>query len=96
MEVALTAPTNLADAVRGDSLNDTPTFDWDPVENAVSYEVAIGTSAGATDVLDWAPAISTSYSASGLTLVNGEMYYASVRAVDANGNRSEASLGDGW
>ncbi|MEE9167490.1 MAG: SBBP repeat-containing protein, partial [Candidatus Neomarinimicrobiota bacterium] len=61
-----------------------------------SYEWAIGTTSGGTDVQDWTSAgSSTSASASSLSLTDGTTYYVSVRAKDAAGNTSSVVTSDG-
>lgn len=47
------------------------------------YEYAVGTTAGATDVLDWtaaSPETATEVTQPGLSLVDGQTYYISVKA----------------
>ena len=56
---------------------------WPAADGATGYEFAIGTSAGATDMLDWyAVGLSTSAAAGLLPLVTGGTYYCSVRVVE--------------
>jgi len=93
----LSAPQNFTYDERGDSLTDSPLLSWDPVDEALSYEIAIGTSQGASDVLDWTDVGMTSVlSQSDLSLPNGVMLYASVRAIASDGTKGEAAEGDGW
>ena len=93
----LTVPENFSYAERGDSLTSTPELSWDHVEDADSYEIAIGTSLGGTDVLDWTDVgLNTTLSQTGLSLGNGAMLYASVRAVGSDGTKGEAAVGGGW
>lgn len=50
------------------------------------YMYAIGTSAGATDFVDWTDnSNNTSVTASGLSLTAGQMYYVSVKVIDSAG-----------
>lgn len=61
------------------------------------YEVAIGTSAGASNVKAWASVgASTSSAVSGLSLSTNTDYYVSVRAVDGAGNNSSAVSGSAF
>jgi|GEM_PF-1678119 len=60
------------------------------------YEYAIGTSAAGTDTRDWTSLGAVNgCTATGLSLVDGRTYYASVRALDASGNRSASASSDG-
>ncbi len=62
-------------------------LNWDAVPTAPvdHYEVAIGTSAGASDVAGWTNVgVLTSYTFTGQALTNGDVYYCSVRPVDAS------------
>ncbi|NJL25853.1 MAG: hypothetical protein HC902_12245, partial [Calothrix sp. SM1_5_4] len=68
-----------------------PTLSWpastDAGSGGVSYQVGLGSSAGAMDVVSWVSVGSvTSYSFSGLSLTNGASYFAVVRALDSSGN----------
>jgi len=95
--INLTAPANFTYAERGDSLTDSPVLSWDPVDDADFYEIAIGTSQGATDVLGWTDVgATTSLSQSGLSLANASLFYASVRAVGSDGSKGEVSEGNTW
>jgi N-acetylneuraminic acid mutarotase len=61
------------------------------------YELAIGTSSGGTQTLNWTNIGNVvSYTRTGLTLANSTTYYSSIRAVDAAGNTGSAVNGDGW
>ncbi|MBI3183425.1 MAG: hypothetical protein HYZ28_14905, partial [Myxococcales bacterium] len=58
----------------------------DPESGTVKYEWAIGTSAGGTEVQGFVDvALSTSVSATGLTLTSGAKYYVTVRATNGAG-----------
>jgi hypothetical protein len=63
------------------------------VNSAISkYWYAIGTTAGATNVVSWTDnALNTSITKSGLTLLPGQTYYFSVKAVDEAGLTSICS-----
>jgi len=93
----LLAPTNVIDGSQNGSLDTTPIITWQEVELAVSYEIAIGTRAGGTDVHDWTN-IGESPMAElrSLSLENVKVYYASIRAVDVNGAKGPIAYGDGW
>jgi len=59
------------------------------------YEYAIGTTAGATDVLSWTVTSATSATVTGLSLTDGQEYYFSVSAVDNAGLKSVPDTSDG-
>ena len=65
---ALTAPLNGATGVDPGTM-----FTWTPVNGATSYEVVIGTSAGASDVYDSGKIAGRSFPA--LTLLSDATYY---------------------
>lgn len=80
-----------------------PTISWTASTSSgagsfAGYELALGTSAGATDILGWTTLGNvTSYTpSSGFTLVDGTLYFASVRAVKTTGLRSGVASGDGF
>ncbi|HEX4923638.1 MAG TPA: fibronectin type III domain-containing protein, partial [Bdellovibrionales bacterium] len=97
-----TAPGTPNDGATHNSAAETPTVTWTASTDTggsgiASYEFAIGSTSGATDVLTWTDITNvTSYQRTGLTLTNNEDYFVSVRAVDVAGNRSPASTSDGW
>ena len=73
---------------------------WTAVTDASSgiqtYQYAIGTTTGGTDVVNWTDnTTSTSVTVSGLSLTNGTTYYVSVRAVDNAGNIGTAATSNG-
>ena len=60
------------------------------------YQYAIGTSEGATDVVDWTEnGLETSFNMNGLSLQSGITYHISVKATDALGNESDPFISDG-
>jgi hypothetical protein len=64
------------------------------------YEIALGTAAGDSNIIDWyntvqTYALDTLINADSLTLVDGDTYYVSVRVSDVAGNRSPVLTGDG-
>lgn len=60
--------------------------------NITEYRYAIGTSAGATNVVPWTSVgLNTSVTRTGLALVNGHSYYFSVRAYDNSGHYGTGS-----
>jgi len=72
------------------------TTSTDPNSDIASYAYAIGTTAGASDVLAWTNnALSTSVSNSSLTLTDGQIYYFSVKAVNGAGLESTVTISDG-
>ena len=98
---APTDPGSFSDGVTTSSTSSSPALTWsassDGGSGISSYEVAIGTSAGATDTMNWTDVGNvTSATFSSLSLTWGSTYYASVRSLDAAGNPSSASQGDGF
>lgn len=83
------------------SIAESPKMDWaslvsDAGSGVTKYEISLGTSSGASDIVGWTNiGSSTNQILSGLSLTNGSTYYTSLRATDAAGNSSTAS-GDGW
>lgn len=77
------------------------TINWDAVADVAGmaklrYEVALGTTVGGTDIVGWTDAaLATSYNFTGLSLVNGTKYYASVRIVTAAHGNLNACYSDG-
>ncbi|MBC8402241.1 MAG: PQQ-binding-like beta-propeller repeat protein, partial [Candidatus Marinimicrobia bacterium] len=68
----------------------------DAMRELMSYEYAIGTTPTGSDTVDWTDAgTQTNIIVTGLTLVEGITYYASVRALDMAGNVSGIATGDG-
>jgi hypothetical protein len=60
------------------------------------YWYAIGTTAGATDVVNWTDnGMATAITHSGLTLTSGQMYYFSIRSQDGAGLISATTSSDG-
>ncbi|WP_157232221.1 kelch repeat-containing protein [Hyalangium minutum] len=95
------APTGLNDGTATSAASASPIASWtastDVGSGIARYELAIGSSAGGTDLLNWTSVGNvTSASQAGLTLSPGMTYYTSVRASDQAGNVSAAALGDGW
>lgn len=73
------------------------TINWDDVGAGITrYEVALGTSPGATDVAGWANAgLALNYTFTGLSLSNGSSYYATIRIVDPGPNTTNLVDSDG-
>ena len=93
----LAAPANLAVAEATMFASDrSPEINWDSVNGATSYEVAIGSTSGGTEILTWTNVGNVNvYQATGLTLTPGS-YYASVRAVGPNNEKGPVSTADAW
>ncbi len=70
---------------------------WQVVNDAsgVTYQYAIGTTPGGTDVQSFQALIDTRVSLNNLTLTSGRHYYVSVRTVDAAGNIGPTQSSDG-
>jgi len=68
----------------------------DAQSGIVKYWYAIGTGAGATDVVDWTDnGNNTSVTKSGLALTNGQIYYFTVKAENGIGLRGAARNSNG-
>ena len=94
--ISLVAPASFDDGFEALSTSISPFFSWLEVDGAVAYEVSIGTSKGETDVLFWTNIKTTSFEAKGLTLTDGQTYFASVRAVSSSGVKGPVTNGDGF
>lgn len=95
-----TAPTSMDDAVSA-STDETSSMSWgvgsDSGSGVASYELAIGTAAEGTDILDWTDVGNVlSVAQSGLSLTWNNTYYASIRTKDAAGRVSTVTGGDGF
>jgi len=61
------------------------------------YEVAVGTTAGDTDVVDWSPVAASPHQVtSGATFDFGTLYYTSVRAIDTAARDSAVTTSSAW
>ncbi|MEC9026135.1 MAG: T9SS type A sorting domain-containing protein, partial [Candidatus Neomarinimicrobiota bacterium] len=68
----------------------------DSLVGIASYEYAIGTAAGDSNIVSWTNVgLDSSVSDSGLSLLHGYTYYGSVRAIDQFGHVSAAGISDG-
>ena len=68
----------------------------DSLVGIASYEYAIGTTAGDSNIVSWTNVgLDSSVSDSGLSLLHGYTYYGSVRAIDQFGHVSAAGISDG-
>ncbi|MEW6200373.1 MAG: FG-GAP-like repeat-containing protein, partial [bacterium] len=68
----------------------------DPESGVVRYLYAIGTSAGATDVVDWTDnGTATGVTKTGLSLTGGQIYYFTVKSENGAGLESAESSSDG-
>ncbi|MBX9768223.1 MAG: FG-GAP repeat protein, partial [Bdellovibrionales bacterium] len=95
------APGTLSDGNFYNSVAQTPIVTWAAAVTGAApvatYEIAVGTTAGATDVVNWLNIGNvTSYQKSGVTLNNETRYYVSVRAIDVAGNTGSTANSDGW
>lgn len=97
-----TNPTDPSSLVLSGSASTTnsETLSWTTSSDACSlshYEVALGTSTGASDVVTWIDVGNvTSYSFTGLSLANATDYFMTVRAVDSAGNTSGEISSVAW
>ena len=68
----------------------------DSLVGIASYEYAIGTTSGDTNIVGWTNVgLDTSVSDSGLALVHSVTYYGAVRAIDQFGHISAAAVSNG-
>ncbi len=74
---------------------DTIEANWDAVTGAVSYIYAIGTTAGGDELKTWTSTTVTSFSETGLALINGTTYYTTVKAQNAGGINGTAGTSNG-
>jgi hypothetical protein len=79
----------------------TPQFTWSAATDVggvvVDYEIAIGSTIGATNIVNWTSVGNvTNAQLSGLSLVRGQTYFPSIRATDDSGNISTVMNGSGW
>jgi TolB protein len=69
---------------------------YDLQSGIVGYQVALGTAPVATDTVPWTSVgTTTAYTFTGLNLVVGETYYASVQGQNGMGNWSQVGSSDG-
>ncbi len=69
--------------------------DTSPGSGIQYYEVALGTAAGDSNIIDWYLTTDTLLTADSLALTDGETYFVSIRVTDVAGNRSAVFSGDG-
>lgn len=62
----------------------------DPDSSIIGYRYAIGSAAGATDIVNWTSTTATGISRSGLGLVTGRQYWLSVQAQNVGGLKSDS------
>ncbi|MCX7651276.1 MAG: glycosyl hydrolase family 18 protein [Bacteroidia bacterium] len=68
----------------------------DPHSGLATYEYAIGTAAGLTDVANWTPInLALSHTHIGLSLLDGQTYYFGVRAINQAGLTGPVMWSDG-
>lgn len=81
----------------GSQLDANWTVSADANSGVNKYYYSIGTTAGASDVLSWTttPISTTNLSATGLTLISGQLYFISVQAENDAGMRSAVSTSNG-
>ena len=72
------------------------TISADPNSGLVRYEYAFGTSAGASDIVNWTDnGLNTSVTHTGLTLLPNQYYYVSVQSEDSAGLQSTVYSSNG-
>ncbi|MBI3572717.1 MAG: LysM peptidoglycan-binding domain-containing protein [Candidatus Kerfeldbacteria bacterium] len=99
-----TAPSTVNDGTGADATYTTSTTqlsaNWtastDSTSGIQTYQYAIGTTSGGTDVVSYTDnGTTTAVTKTGLTLTSGTTYYFSVRAVDNAGNTGAATASNG-
>jgi hypothetical protein len=88
--------TSLSNATTTSSGSQSPQATWNASGSGDlhHYEVALGTSSGGNEVVDWTDiATPLLYQYTTLSLTNCASYYISVRAVDEAGNKSTVATG---
>ncbi|RYZ68748.1 MAG: hypothetical protein EOP05_15910, partial [Proteobacteria bacterium] len=96
-----TAPGSVLDGTWTNSSANAPAASWSASTDVTSgvhhYEYAIGTSSTNVSLLDWTDVgLVLAHARSGLNLTQGTLYYVRIRAVDAAGNISADTVGDGF
>ncbi len=98
-----TAPSSVTSISNGSDslLSRTPTHTWVAATDSCSginfYELAVGSSAGATDIASWTNIGNvTSYQLTGLSLSPNTNYYTSIRATDLAGFVSTVATSAAW
>jgi hypothetical protein len=94
-----TPPTKPTVTIPGPLTKDKTTLSasWtsrDPESGVASYQYAIGTSPGASDVIPFTPTNDTTVTVHGLNLQFGTSYFFSVKAVNAIGMVSDVGVSD--
>lgn len=88
-----TPPTTPEVAAYNDGTTATISLSWtssDPESGIAQYRYALGTTAGAQDVLDWTYTVATAVTVTGL--IEGETYYGAVQAQNTSGLWSEVGV----
>jgi len=91
-------PMEVSHSLWHNRLTESPIINWTPVEGAVSYEVSLGSEPGADDTECWTDvgaSVGTTFT-SIWVLKADTTYYAGVRALFADGQRSDATSSSGW
>ncbi len=94
--VAPGPPASINVPAMAPTLTTTPTVTWtaSPAGDVMRYEFSVGTSSGATDILEWQSAGATlTASETGLSFASGNTYHFNVRAVDTSENLSTSVSG---
>lgn len=68
----------------------------DPHSGISSYQIALGTNPGTQNILNWtSTGLLTQHLQNGLSLINNQIYYSSIRAVNGAGLVSDSANSDG-
>ncbi len=102
----ITAPSitgTVADGSFSNSQSTTTALSWTAGTDNIGldhYQLAVGTTAGATDIssgwINIGLVTSITYDFGSNVFTSGSTYYPSIRAVDAQGNTSSVIQGNGW
>lgn len=100
-DIVVPVPPTVTNLTYTTSSGSAPAASWsgatDGHSGIASYEIAIGTTSGGSNVKTWANVgTATSNTVSGLTLSVGTMYYVSLRVIDNAGNTNSAVSGSAF
>lgn len=79
-------------------LTQTPLISWnsEEVSSAMKMQLALGTTAGSFDILNWTDMATNSWSSSSLVFADNQKVFPTVRVVDKMGHVRALSHGKGW
>lgn len=92
--VDITGPSDIHLITPIDFVNSTKymVLEWSPSEDPTSgirhYRYRIGSSSGQGDIVDWTSVVSEKVMVEGLSLLNGDRYFISIKAINGAGTES--------